>query len=62
MLFLTTSCNNWLDVPVDGQFTRKELFQIGDGYREALHGVYKEMAAPALYGLNLQFGVLDFFF
>lgn len=61
MLFLTTSCNNWLDVPVDGQFTRKELFQIGDGYREALHGVYKEMAAPALYGLNLQFGVLDFF-
>ena len=31
MLFLTTSCNNWLDVPVDGQFTRKELFQIGDG-------------------------------
>lgn len=61
LLLLTNSCNDWLDVPVDGQFTKKELFEIGDGYREALHGVYKEMAASSLYGLNLQFGVIDFF-
>ncbi len=61
LLLLTTSCNDWLDVPVDGQFTKKELFEIGDGYREALHGVYKEMASSSLYGLNLQFGVIDFF-
>lgn len=61
LFLLTTSCNDWLDVPVDGQFTKKELFEIGDGYREALHGVYKEMAAKDLYGFNLQFGVIDFF-
>ena len=60
-LLLTTGCNSWLDVPVDGQFTKKEIFAIGDGYREALHGVYKEMATSSLYGLNLQFGVIDFF-
>ncbi len=60
-LFLLTGCNDWLDVQVDGQFTKEELFEIGDGYREALHGVYKEMTSTTLYGLNLQFGVIDFF-
>lgn len=63
LLFLgfTSSCNNWLDVPVDGKFTAKELFTTGDGYRSALNSLYKNMGAPVLYGKNLQFGILDFF-
>ncbi len=60
-LLLLSSCNSWLEVPVDGQSTSKELFEIGDGYRTALNGLYAEMSSPTLYGRELQFGVLDFF-
>ena len=60
-LFGLSSCNDWLDVPVEGQSTANELFETGDGYRSALHGIYKSMASPTLYGRELQFGVIDFF-
>ncbi len=59
MLF--SSCKKWLDVSVDGQSTSEELFEIGDGYRQALNGVYAELSTPTLYGRELQWGILDFF-
>ena len=55
------SCNDWLTVPVDGRSTSPELFETGDGYRSALNGLYKGMVDNALYGENLQYGVIDFF-
>lgn len=61
LLISMSSCNDWLNVPVDGQSTADELFEIGDGYRSALHGIYKSMASPTLYGRELQFGIIDFF-
>lgn len=62
MMALTmSSCNDWLDIPVDGQSTSKELFADGDGYRSALHGLYGSMAKPLLYGKELQYGLIDFF-
>lgn len=59
--FTLSSCNDWLDVPVDGQSTSKELFVDGDGYRSALHGLYNSMSRPILYGKELQYGLIDFF-
>lgn len=59
--FTLSSCNGWLDVPVDGQRTSKELFVDGDGYRSALHGLYNSMSRPTLYGKELQYGLIDFF-
>src|SRR3712207_630294 len=61
LLMTLSSCNDWLDVPVDGQSTSTELFSTGDGYRSALNGLYKIMATPTLYGRELQFGIIDFF-
>ncbi len=61
LILLLSSCNKWLEVPVDGQSTSKELFEIGDGYRTALNGLYSEMSSPTLYGRELQWGVVDFF-
>ena len=55
------SCSDWLDVPVEGRSTSGELFETGDGYRSALHGLYKNMVTDDLYGANLQFGLVDFF-
>lgn len=59
--FTLSSCNDWLNVPVDGQSTSKELFVDGDGYRSALHGLYSSMSRPTLYGKELQYGLIDFF-
>lgn len=61
MALAMSSCNDWLDVPVDGQSTSKELFADGDGYRSALHGLYGSMSKPLLYGKELQYGLIDFF-
>ena len=61
MVVALTGCNDWLEVPVEGKSTSKELFEKGDGYRSVLHGVYMNMAEDVLYGKNLQCGLVDFF-
>lgn len=55
------SCNDWLTVPVDGKTTSDELYKGSDGYRSALNGLYKQLAADELYGQQLQYGIIDFF-
>ena len=35
------------------------LFSTGDGYRNVLNGVYKQMATPSMYGKELSWGMLD---
>ena len=44
MVVALTGCNDWLDVPVEGKSTSKELFEKGEGYRSVLHGLYINMA------------------
>lgn len=56
-----SSCNDWLTVPVDGKSTSTELYTGSDGYRSSLNGIYKGLAVDELYGLQLQYGVIDFF-
>lgn len=36
----TTSCSDWLDVAPSNQVNGDKLFEVGDGYRNALNGVY----------------------
>ncbi|MFC2492694.1 MAG: RagB/SusD family nutrient uptake outer membrane protein [Prevotella sp.] len=56
-----SSCNDWLTVPVDGKSTSTELYTGSEGYRASLNGIYKGLAVDELYGLQLQYGVIDFF-
>lgn len=53
------SCKDWLDLQPEGQATSDELFISGDGYRSVLAGVYEAMASKNLYGVELQFGLVD---
>ena len=53
------SCKDWLDLQPEGQSTREELFATGDGYRSVLAGIYEAMASKNLYGVELQFGIVD---
>ncbi len=53
------SCKDWLDLQPEGQATSDELFTTGDGYRSVLAGIYQAMASKNLYGVELQFGIVD---
>ena len=53
------SCNSWLDVTPDDEITEKDLFSTGDGFRNALNGVYKTLASEAIYGKQMSWGVED---
>ena len=54
-----TSCNSWLDVNPQDIVDEEDLFKTGDGFRNVLNGVYKQMASSALYGQELSWGTLD---
>ena len=58
-LLSLSSCKEWLDLQPEGQATSDELFSTGDGYRSVLAGIYEAMASKNLYGVELQFGVVD---
>ena len=53
------SCSEWLDVAPDDQVNEKTLFKTGEGYRNALNGVYRDMADFSMYGRELSWGMLD---
>lgn len=53
------SCRDWLDLQPEGQATGDELFTTGDGYRSVLAGIYQAMTSKNLYGVELQFGIVD---
>ena len=54
-----TGCNSWLDVSPEDQIGEKDLFSTGEGFRNALNGVYKSMAESDFYGRNMTWGIVD---
>lgn len=53
------SCRDWLDLQPEGEATSDELFTTGDGYRSVLAGIYQAMTSKNLYGVELQFDIVD---
>lgn len=56
---LTTGCSDWLDVAPSNQVNGDKLFNAGDGYRNALNGVYLNLGTSSLYGQTLSWGFMD---
>ena len=56
---MLSSCEQWLDVAPDDQVNEETLFANGDGYRNALNGVYRDMATTQMYGRELTWGFVD---
>lgn len=48
-----------MDVAPDDQVNEETLFANGDGYRNALNGVYRDMATTQMYGRELTWGFVD---
>lgn len=60
LLALTfVSCNDWLEVTPPDDVEESELFSTGEGYRNALNGVYKKLSSESLYAQELTWGFLD---
>lgn len=57
--FTLASCNDWLNVSPEDEIGEDELFSSGEGYRNALNGVYKSLSEFGLYGRHLSWGFLD---
>ena len=47
---LAVSCNAWLDVTPENAIADDDLFSTGFGYRNALNGIYTNLASDELYG------------
>jgi hypothetical protein len=54
---IMTSCNDWLEVDSSTNVVEEALFDSYEGYRTAINGIYRLLAAPELYGRNLTWGV-----
>ncbi|MFZ4861911.1 RagB/SusD family nutrient uptake outer membrane protein [Sphingobacterium sp. Mn56C] len=56
LLFISSSCNKWLDIQPNDRVSDETLFEQSDGFRTALNGIYQLAATPDLYGRNLTWG------
>lgn len=54
-----SSCSDWLDVSASDQIKESQLFEKGEGFRNALIGIYQELSTPELYGKQLSWGMID---
>ncbi len=53
------SCNKWLDIRPENSTPDAELFSTGEGFRNALNGIYINLADYSLYGQELTWGFLS---
>lgn len=53
------SCSGWLTVEPKSIMEEEDMFSRETGFKEALAGVYLQMASGTLYGRNLSYGFID---
>jgi len=58
-VFFLSSCSNWLDISPEDEVVEEKLFKEASGYRNALNGIYKQIAEPSLYGKEATWGFMD---
>lgn len=59
LLFLTSSCESWIDIKPTDRLTEDMVFSSKAGFLKALNGVYIELNSTTLYGQNLTAGMID---
>lgn len=56
-----TGCKKWLDVKPKSNVSESVLFQDEQGFKDALTGVYLQIASPSLYAKEFTMGTMDVF-
>lgn len=59
LLLFLGGCSNWLDVSPENTVDEQELFSTGEGYRNALNGIYRQMSQTSMYGQEMSWGLVD---
>ena len=59
LMFITTSCDDFLDITPDGQVKRDEQLSTREGIEDAMYGVYSQLRSQALYGQEMYFSTLE---
>ena len=57
--FTFSSCQDWLDVKPKTSVNEEDLFSREIGFKEALTGIYVQMAGTDMYGRQLSYGLPD---
>lgn len=60
-MFVTTSCDSWLDVKPKTEEEAERMFSTEEGFKSALAGAYISLSQPELYGRELTFGMVGIF-
>ena len=50
---------NFVNIDTPGIINDKRMFSDEQGFKDALTGIYANMAKPELYGCRLSFGFID---
>ena len=58
VMLLTMSSCSWLDVSPSNEVNEEDMFSKGDGYRNALNGLYLKLSESSFYGRNLSWGFI----
>lgn len=59
LVLFWSGCSDWLDVQPSERISAKKLFEEGDGFRNALNGIYQEASSQTLYGRELTWGLIS---
>lgn len=59
VFLITTSCNDWLDITPESDFSREEIFSTEDGFVDALYANYRGMSEATMYGIETLWGFND---
>lgn len=59
VLTLTVSCSDWLDVNPRTELKEEDIYTSEKGFLNVMNGIYIQLAAEELYGVNTSFYFLD---
>lgn len=59
IIFLSTSCEKWLDVTSPSELKAEDKFETEAGFKDALIGVYVGMTSPSLYAKEMTWSTMD---
>lgn len=57
VIFCCSGCKKWLDVQPKDKLSVEKLFEVADGFRIALNGVYQQISGQNVYGRTLSWGL-----
>lgn len=57
VIICCSGCKKWLDVQPKDKLSDEKLFEVAEGYRIALNGVYQQISGQAVYGRTLSWGL-----